>query len=152
MKKNVTIVSSSSKDMMYSIFDEYMHELSQFDPNVKFDDDGHVIYKWFYDYWQDKSRYPFYYMIDGDIAGIAMVRDMEDGLYEMAEFYVKPEYRGGGNAMDFATTIIDMFMGNMDISTRHSNPRAIRFWTKVVGKYTFDTHDDEEWRYWLVKK
>ena len=146
----VVMVQEAEKDCMKNIFQDYMVELSQFDPDIKFDKDGKVIYKWFDEYWVAKSRYPLYFIVDGNIAGIAMVRELEPYMYEMAEFYVKPEYRVHANSKTFAGLVMDMFDGDFDISTRHTNPRAVKFWTKVTSDYTHKATADDIWCRWIV--
>ena len=148
----VVFVDRDEKDSMRDIFQDYMVELSQFDPDIKFDGNGKVVYKWFDYYWEESSRYPMYYMVDGVVAGIAMVRQLEPYMYEMAEFYVKPEYRVDGNAKAFAMDVMNMFDGNFDISTRYTNPRAVKFWHKVASMYTA-TYDDTDtvWARWIVE-
>ena len=138
---------------MRTLFYEYLTELSQFDPDVKFDETGTPVYNWFDCYWQDKDRFPLYLIIDGKIAGLAMIRELEDLQYDFAEFYVCPEYRKDGNAVWFATEITNLFEGEFVFSIRFTNPRAIKLW----GKFTqlFDNNeyvDDEIWRNWTIRK
>ena len=149
---NVRIVSKNNKNEMFDIFNDYMHELSEFDKSIRFDSYNNVIYQWFDAYFDEKERYPFYYMINDNIVGIAMVRQMENGAYEMAEFYVKPEYRGNGMAMTFADAVLNMFMGNIHISTLYDNARAVRFWDKVCANYETEEAGVEDKKHWVIVK
>ena len=138
---------------MRTLFYEYLTELSQFDPDVKFDETGTPVYNWFDCYWQDKDRFPFYLIIDGKIAGLAMIRELEDLQYDFAEFYVRPKYRKDGNAVWFATEITNLFEGEFVFSTRFTNPRAIKFWGKFAQLFENNEYvDDEIWRNWTVRK
>ena len=137
---------------MRKILYEYLIELSQFDPDIKFDDNGTPIYRWFDCYWVDKDRFPLYFVVDDNIAGMAMIREMGDRIYDFAEFYVKPEYRGGGNAMWFATEITNLFDGEFVFSTRFTNPRAIKFWGKFANLFSDNSYtDDDIWRNWTIR-
>lgn len=149
--RKVQIVPKCKMEEMRKIFNDYFVELSQFDPDIKFDENGVPIYKWFNSYWEDKKRYPFYFVVDNKIAGFALVRELENLNYEMAEFYVCPDYRNNGNSLWFALEIVKMFNGKMEISTRHTNPRAVKFWGKVANNFKFDTHTDDVWFYWVVE-
>ncbi len=149
----IMIVPKARKQECKELLEEYLTELSQFDPDIKFDDKGIPIYKWFDNYWTDCGRYPFYFFIEGSLAGFVLMRDLDEGRYEVAEFYVKPNFRGNGNAMWLAGAVLDMFEGSYDISTRHTNPRAIRFWDKFTSNYKkLSITDDDIWRTWIIKK
>lgn len=151
--RKLTIVPSVKREEMRKLLFEYLNELSQFDPDIKFDKNGTPIYKWFDCYWEDKDRFPIYLVIDGEIAGIAMIRELEDMQYDFAEFYVVPKFRKDGNAIWFATEITNLFDGEFVFSTRHTNPRAIKFWGKFANCFVgSEFYDDEIWRNWTVRK
>ena len=151
--RRIQIVPQVKKEEMRTLFYEYLTELSQFDPDVKFDETGTPVYNWFDCYWQDKDRFPFYLIIDGKIAGLAMIRELEDLQYDFAEFYVRPKYRKDGNAVWFATEITNLFEGEFVFSTRFTNPRAIKFWGKFAQLFENNEYvDDEIWRNWTVRK
>ena len=107
--RKLQIVPLSKMEEMRKYFYEYLTELSQFDPDIKFDEKGVPIYNWFDCYWEDKDRYPFYLIIDNQIAGLAMIRELGNMLYEIAEFYVCPEFRRDGNAIWFAKELTELF-------------------------------------------
>ena len=130
--KNIQLVSIKEKRNLKKYFFDYLIELSQFDPNIKFDEYGLPIYKWFDCYWEDKERYPFLLNIDNQFAGLALVRELEPKQYEIAEFYVLPKFRKDNNAIDFAMQLTKLFDGKFSFSTRLENLRAIKFWDKFV--------------------
>lgn len=150
--REIRLVPESQMEEMRLILNDYLTELSQFDSNINFDDDGVPIYRWFDFYWNDKGRYPFYFYIDDMVVGLAFVREVVEGRYEIAEFYVMPEYRGNNNAMWFAGEIANKFEGEIEFSTKHKNIRAIKFWGKFAS--TFDdtaVTNDDEWRNWVIR-
>lgn len=150
--RQIRVVPSIKMEEMRQILYEYLIELSEFDPDIKFDENGTPIYNWFDCYWVDKDRYPLYFMVDGHIAGIAMIREMGEMVYDFAEFYVRPEYRVDGNAMWFATEVTNLFDGEFIFSTRFTNPRAIRFWGKFANTFESNSFvDDEIWRNWTIR-
>lgn len=148
--RKIQIVPKCKMEELRKLLNTYLTELSQFDPDIKFDKNGVPIYKWFNSYWEDKKRYPFYFVVENEIAGFALVRELSELNYEMAEFYVCPSFRNNGNSLWFALEIIKMFDGKMEISTRHTNPRAVKFWGKVANQFNFKTHSDDVWVYWIV--
>ena len=151
--RKIQIVPLSKMEEMRKYFYEYLIELSEFDPDIKFDEKGVPIYNWYDCYWDDKDRFPFYFIVDGKIAGLAMIRELDNMLYDIAEFYVCPEYRKDGNAIWFATQITEMFEGQFVFSTRFTNPRAIKFWGKFAQLFDSNEYfDDEIWRNWTIRK
>ena len=151
--KKIQIVPLSKMEEMRKYFYEYLVELSEFDPDIKFDEKGTPIYNWYECYWKDKKRYPFYLIIDNKIAGLAMIRELDDMFYSIAEFYVCPEFRKNGNAMWFALQLTELFDGQFEFSTRFTNPRAIKFWDKFVKLFENNEYlDDEIWRNWIIRK
>lgn len=149
--RTIEIVSFDQKPLMKKYFDEYLIELSEFDENIKFDDDGTPIYKWFEFYWNNVGRYPFFLLIDGEVAGLSLVREVGEREYEIAEFYVVPKFRKDGNAMWFASQIANKFDGEIEFSARHKNKRAVAFWTKFSGTYKDYTFTkDNEWINWSI--
>jgi predicted acetyltransferase len=147
----IQIVPLAKKEHMRKYFYDYLTELSEFDPHIVFDENGSPVYKWYDAYWEDNGRYPIFLIINNQIAGLSMVRFLGEDVYEMAEFYVLPEFRKDGNAIWFAGEVVKLFDGNFEISTRHTNPRAIKFWDKFVKTFdVYDCNDDETWRNWTL--
>ena len=151
--RKIQIVPLSRMEEMRKCFYEYLTELSEFDPDINFNDKGRPIYNWFDCYWTDKDRFPFYFLVDNKVAGLAMIRELGNMLYDFAEFYVCPEFRKDGNAIWFANEITNLFEGQFVFSTRFGNPRAIKFWGKFAMQFENNSfYDDEIWRNWTIRK
>ena len=151
--RKLQVVPLSRMEEMRQYFYDYLIELSEFDPDIKFDENGVPIYNWFDCYWDDKDRFPLFLIIDKKIAGLAMIRELGNMLYDIAEFYVLPEFRKDGNAIWFATEVTNLFEGEFVFSTRFTNPRAIRFWDKFASLFESNCYkDDEIWRNWTIRK
>lgn len=151
--RKIQLVLSSQMEEMRKIFYEYLTELSQFDPKIKFDKGGKPIYKWFDCYWEDEDRFPYYFLVDEKIAGLALIRKLASMQYEIAEFYVRPEYRKDGNALWFAEQITNHFDGQFVFSTRLTNARAVKFWTKFTSQFESSSFaDDSTCRNWTILK
>ena len=85
MMRKIQIVPAKRMEEMRKHFYNYLTELSEFDPKIKFDENGDPIYKWFDYYWTDKDRYPIYLIVDNQVAGLTLVRELENYIYEIAE-------------------------------------------------------------------
>lgn len=150
--RKIQIVSLSKKEEMREIFFEYLREISKFDKTITFDKSGLPIYKWFDFYWSDKDRYPFYLIVDGCVAGIALIRELGQGQFEVAEYYICPEYRKDENAIWFINQITSLFDGEFVLSTDLINIRAMKFWNKVATFFkNSSSKEDETRKYWTLK-
>lgn len=151
--RKVVFVSKNKKEIMRKYFYEYLIELSQYDyENIKFDKNGTPIYKWFDCYWLDSGRFPIFLIIKNNIAGLAMVRELNNNKYEIAEFFVLPEFRKDDNAVWFANSIFDLFDGDFELSAKLKNKRAINFWQKIaMQKNCQEFVEKDGWREWLIK-
>jgi len=149
--RNLRIVSISNKFTFRDMFDIYMKELSNYDDTIAFDDMGKCKYKYFDAYWQERERFPFSFYINDKCVGFTMIRELNPKNYEIAEFYVKPDYRKDGNALYFAGEVLKLFEGDFEFSTKLKNARACRFWDKFVN--TFDSTkslNDNDERFWNI--
>jgi len=149
--KKLEFVSVYKKEELRKCFYEYLIEISEYDSNVKFDDEGVPTYQYYYLYWQENNRYPIYFKIDNNIAGFALVR--EDGCrsYEIAEFCVFKEFRKDNNALFFASLLIELFDGEFNFSTSINNLRAIRFWDKFTSSFCDKkVREDKGYKSWNI--
>lgn len=150
--RNIKFIPKSKKEQARKLLYDYLIELSEFDPDIKFDKNKTPIYKWFDCYWEDENRYPIFLLVDKQIAGMALIRGLENNIYEIAEFYVLPEFRKDGNSLWFACEVAKRFEGEIEFSTRFTNPRALKFWNKFANIYESNScFDDQIWRNWKIQ-
>ncbi len=147
----IKIVTPNEKDNLFEMFNTYMHELAQFDPTIKFKNNI-VKYKWFNNYFVDKDRFAFYFVNNNTIAGFALIRQIECDKFEIAEFYVDPQFRQNNNSLWFANSVVDLFKGEFQFCTRCENVRAIKFWDKfVLNKQLIKSLIENDNKHWVIK-
>ena len=74
--------------------------------------------------------------IDGKLAGFVILDkiDIDDSvMWELADFFILPKYRGGWNALEALRQVFASFDQPMAASTFKENKRALRFF-KAVAK------------------
>jgi predicted acetyltransferase len=135
MRVRIEPVNVSEKQALWVELQDYIEGFLAYDNLEKVD--GAYQYKYFDAYWQDAERWPFWAVVDGARAGFALVRKEESGEYEMAEFYVRPEFRRGGYGLEFARALLERFPGVWLISEFRANLAAVLFWHKVIEPYAF---------------
>lgn len=149
--RNIQIAPFRQKELLRKIFQEYLHELSKYDDSLVLGNNGEFIYDWFDYYFIEKERYPLFLTIDNEIAGFALVRELNFVKYELAEFYICPNYRKNGNGLWFANQIFEMFGGEFNLFTRIENESAVRFWDKISKMYEIcKTQIDGNWKSWGI--
>ena len=149
--RKLRIVSINNKSVFRDMFDIYMKELSNYDDTIVFDDMGKCIYKYFDAYWQERERFPICFYKGNECIGFTMIRELNPERYQIAEFYIKPDYRKDGNALYFAGEVVKLFEGDFEFFTKLKNARACRFWDKFVN--TFDSaksSDESDERFWNI--
>lgn len=103
-----------------------------------------------------EGRDAFLVRVDGKLAGFALIVGKsrltgEEGVHDVAEFFVLERYRRAGVGETAARWLFDRYPGRWEVRQKEENARAIAFWRRVVDRYTsgrFDEEalDDERWR------
>ncbi|HGM6702258.1 TPA: GNAT family N-acetyltransferase [Serratia marcescens] len=83
-------------------------------------------------YWREVGRYPYLMLSDRQTAGFALVRRLDSATVEMAEFYIKPEWRHNGLGQRAARALFVQHPGGWSLSVSQDNPRGLAFWRSVI--------------------
>jgi len=140
MASEVVPVLEAEKPLLWSLLQDYIREMSAYDPSIEAVD-GVYEYAYFDLYWIEPDRWPFWLKADGENAGFALVRRDADGHTEIAEFYVRPEYRRSRVGLESARALIAKFPGPWELSEYLANTGAIAFWRKVLEGRSFSEHE-----------
>ncbi len=135
-------VENEQKSTLRNLLELYKYDFSEFDPE-DVNENGLYEYMYLDHYWTEEGRYPFFFRVEGKLAGLALVRKLgtdEDNcaVYSMAEFFVMKKYRRSGVGRYAATALFDQFRGNWKVSQMEENVPAQHFWRKVIAAYTND--------------
>ena len=109
------LASVEEKETIRSLLQPYLDELSRFPDEEADYRDGAGLYHYRYldAYWTDAERFTYLLRVGGEIAGLALVRKAVEagGHWEMAEYYVKPEFRRRGLGESAGTEILRTYPG-----------------------------------------
>lgn len=129
-------VQEKDKDVIYNLMQLYTYELSFFEDettNFQLLDNGMFKLSKYIDlYWTEEGRHPYILKFDGKLAGFVLERYNEDGMNEIAEFFVLNKYRKLGAGTFMANELFKKYKGKWEIRTLLKNERAQEFWRKVV--------------------
>ena len=135
MAFSIKPASLKEKPIIHSLLQPYLDELSRFPDEHPDDKDKNGIYLYPYldAYWKDKLRFPYLFYADKNLAGFALVRKSMEH-WEMAEFYVKPEYRRRGLAESCGIDIFRRHPGTWRIGFNKHNDASRALWKKLVKR------------------
>lgn len=136
MKITVQQASYAEKSILRNLTELYKYDLSEFDPEDDVNEFGLYEYMYLDHYWTEDGRYPYLVRADGSLAGFALVRELEAGIFWMAEFFVMKKYRRSGVGRSAACELFRMYPGGWKVAQMETNVPAQVFWKKTIGAYT----------------
>ncbi len=146
-----TIKSASiqEKQVIFNLFQSYLNELSSFpDEEINYKDEkGIYYYPYLGDYWRESERHPYLLLNGNEIAGFALVRQVEDH-WEMGEFYVLPEFRLCGLATSCCIDIFKKHQGEWRIDFNKYNQPSRALWLKLAKSLSGDNISTGELNTW----
>jgi predicted acetyltransferase len=92
---------------------------------------GVYLYPYLDAYWQEDERFPYLLYSGNDLAGFALVRKVE-GHWEMAEFYVKSDFRRHGLGRTCAAALLTSHPGAWRIEFNRHNLPSRNLWKNLA--------------------
>lgn len=139
-------VMENEKEVIFNLMQLYTYELSLFEDettNFTLLDTGLFITSKYLDlYWKEENRYPYLLKCNGMIAGFALERFNENGMNEIAEFFVLNKYRKHGAGTFMANKIFKKHTGKWEVRTLLKNIGAQEFWRKVINNVSNGSYDE----------
>ena len=136
MSFSVKPTTLKEKPLIHALLQPYLDELSNFPGETIDYKDASGVYHYPYldAYWQEDVRFPYLLYSGKKLAGFALVRKEEDH-YEIAEYYVKPEFRRFGLGRTCATTLLKRHPGAWRIEFNHHNLSSRNLWKKLAERF-----------------
>ena len=131
MHVSLQSVTASQKNVLKRYFQFYLYDYAQF--NGSLPADGVFEYPWLDDYFIEEGRSPFFIMVDNDIAGFVLVRELGENHYQMSEFFVMNTFRSKGVGKKASLQVFEKFQGTWDVGQEASNQGVVTFWRKVIS-------------------
>ncbi len=141
-KVTIDAASLRQKQVVANLMQLYIHELSNPGEDVLRPDGLFDVGPYFDAYWYEPERHPFLIWAEAELAGFALVREIEHCVFSVAEFFVVRRFRGTGLAERAAIALFDQFRGEWQVAQIESNVRARRFWRRTIRKYTGGVFED----------
>jgi predicted acetyltransferase len=123
------------KPILQHLMQLYLHDFSEFD-GADVNELGLYEYIYLDAYWQEPERLPFLIRVDGKLAGFALVRQLAESCFDLAEFFIMRRYRGLGVGRLASTWLFDHLAGEWHVAQEETNGPSKIFWGKVIREYT----------------
>lgn len=149
MKIKLTPVDIKDKNKLGDMLRVYQTEMFERDMGK---------YKYLNSYWKNPRRFPFFIMIDSDIAGLVLINDhtiILDKGNSISEFYISKDFREKGVGKEAARLAFNMFPGKWELRELKDNKRAHTFWNTIISEFTNSKYtevytDDDKWDGWII--
>ena len=116
----------------------YLHDLSEYDGDLPDATGLYDLGSYFDLYWVESTRFP-YVIYDGETpVGFALVREIGERVYSVAEFFVIRPKRKSNIGSQAAMQLFDKHAGTWHIAQQKENLAAQAFWKSVIRAYTND--------------
>jgi predicted acetyltransferase len=149
MQATLDLATKKDEVTLDNLVQLYAHDFSEFVP-LDVGEDGRFEGLPLGPYWVDAWRHAFLFRVGETLAGFALVHarsklTAEDGVFDMAEFFVLRKFRRSGVGRAAAFALFDRFRGRWEVRQRVANQGATAFWRRVIGAYTHDRFEDTPW-------
>ncbi len=125
----------AQKAVLRNLMELCQHDYSEYN-EANVDEHGLFGYRYLDHYWTEERRHPLFIRVAGHLAGFALVRQTDEAVYEMAEFFILRKYRRQGIGRDAAHRIFARFPGRWQVAQEACNLPAQAFWRTVIAAYT----------------
>lgn len=146
MQVELVVASSSDTDLINSLLDEYLLELNSY-RYVPSGTATSTSYPYLDAYWSEPGRHAFIIQRGGHSVGFALVRDptsTKSAVYQLAEFYIKPESRCLGIGRRAVGAILKRFPGQWELQVHTRNSAAVQFWESCLETVTSEPPQVQE--------
>jgi predicted acetyltransferase len=139
----VAQIVKSEEEILLSLWQHYMQDLSEFRPWIspmdeRYRDDRLRTYFAYDEHWVYLIRH------QEEIAGFALIRKSEPGTYLLGEFFIQAEFRKLGVGSQAVALLLGDFCGHWQIPFQNENPKAAKFWRHTIAKLGFYATEKEQ--------
>ena len=144
---SIEVVPFEQKGVFRRLLQLYLYDFSEIEPeNVRMGADGEFPYRYLDHYWapdEGEERHPYFIRADGELAGFALVRRVND-VFVMSEFFVMRRFRREGVGARAAAAVFERHPGRWLVQEVTPNVAAQAFWRGVIAQVTGDAFEEEQ--------
>ena len=134
------IVQTKNTDLVQPLFERYIWHMKQYHEINDVTAWKEGAYQYFNLYASEPERKLYYTSTsEEEIFGFAMLNNIyrfnSTGTV-VAEFYIAPDMTGQGHGKALAEYVFSSHPGEWEVSVMSANAVGLKFWEKVISKYT----------------
>lgn len=96
-----------------------------------------IPYNLHFDRWPFGYRgHPFMVRVDDELAGFALIKQMDTNHFDMGEFFIVHKFRRKGVGTSVAHYLFEQFPGSWHVRQMMAHKPAQMFWRRVISDYT----------------
>jgi predicted acetyltransferase len=134
--------AEEQESIVANLLELYAHDFSEFH-HLELGADGRFGHRQLALYWSNPDRSPFLVRVNGELAGLVLVKRSEvsgdETVWDMAEFFVVRGYRRRGIGTQIAHEVWRRFPGIWEVRVMESNRSARLFWERAIQAFTGET-------------
>lgn len=128
------------QSIVANLLELYIHDFSEFLP-LELGSDGRFGYPDLPLYWNAPGRHPFLARVDGNWAGLVLVKEKPDEstgqpTWDIAEFFIVRGYRRRGIGTQVVHKVWRKFPGQWTVRVMLLNHAALPFWERAITAFT----------------
>lgn len=125
--------TESERELVRRLLQLYIHDFSSL-RKFQLTDEADYPYRYLDDYFTEPVRFAWLIRHGGRLAGLALVRQMDDDSYDMAEFFVVRGQRNGVVGRRAAEAVFAEHPGRWTVRFDSDNDEAAGFWPGVAAR------------------
>lgn len=141
-------VEVESKEQLENLMSLYLHDLSEFAPDLKVNENGKFHYDGLELYFKSEDLNPFFILYKGEVAGFVLFNSgkyvTKDIDYVIHELFLLKAFRKKGIANAAVETLLNTYKGTYKIVQISSNNKAVHFWTRFYEKHGIKYEQSKE--------
>jgi predicted acetyltransferase len=136
-------VKEQHKPVLERLVQLYLYDFSEIRP-LELTPHGTFPYRYLDHYFVEAGRQASFIVAGEQIAGFVLMRRLDDGSNQVAEFFVLKAHRRHGVCRVAAHALFRRFPGRWSLEFDHTNAAAGRFWPAVVAEVVAGQVDRRE--------
>lgn len=129
MRTELVAATEADRVIVRRLLELNAHDFSEIDGR-DIGPHGEYGYRYLDHYWTDPDRHPFLMRVEGQLAGLVLIRSGEEHAF--GEFFVLRKYRRAGVGRAAALEAFKRFPGKWHVHEVAGNDSAVAFWRAVI--------------------
>lgn len=137
MNTEICLINKINKSVFLNVYQYYIYEMSLFYEKYLgnsglFDFDTNQFDK----YWLEDQHWPYFIMVEGNIAGFCLLRQISEGeqRYDIEQYFVLNKYQRKGIGASTLEALVNNHPGKWQVRVLPNNLSAICFWEASIAQ------------------